>query len=271
MKFDSNRAWKEASAAISGNREVLLALAGVFFVLPSLAFALLVPAPQAQPAATAEQSVALMQAHYAATMPYLLPMMIVQATGTLALLALFTDRRRPTVAEAIKLGALGLLPYVAAQLLLGVAVGLGFGLLGALAALTGIKALVAIVAVLAIVGIVYAMIKTSLTAPVIMVDRTRNPVAALRRSWSLTSGNSLRIGLFYLLLFIVFFIVVTLVMAVTGLVSTLLAGGEAAKVISAVVSSVMGAVMTLYFVAVIAAVHRQLAGPSAERVSATFE
>ena len=37
MKFDSNRAWREASASASANREVLLAVAGVFFLLPGLA------------------------------------------------------------------------------------------------------------------------------------------------------------------------------------------------------------------------------------------
>ena len=37
MKFDSNRAWREASAAASANREVLVAVAGVFFLLPGLA------------------------------------------------------------------------------------------------------------------------------------------------------------------------------------------------------------------------------------------
>ena len=45
MTFDSNRAWKEASGAISANRDVVLALAGVFFLLPGLVSALLLPAP----------------------------------------------------------------------------------------------------------------------------------------------------------------------------------------------------------------------------------
>ena len=49
------------------------------------------------------------------------------------------------------------------------------------------------------------------------------------------------------------------------------AGPEGAKVGSAVVSSVLGAVMTLYFVAVMAAVHRQLAGRSPDVDSATFD
>jgi hypothetical protein len=271
MKFDSNRAWKEASAAITANRDVLLALAGVFFLLPSLAFALLMPTAQAQPGATPEQAMAAMSAYYSSAAPFLIPMTILQAAGTLGLLSLFTDKRRPTVGEAIKLGFVGLLPYIGAQLLLGIAAGLLFGILGGIAAASGVKALVVIVIVAVAIGVAYAMVKTSLAAPVIMVEGARNPIAALRRSWRLTKGNSVRLGLFYLLLAVVSGIVITIVMAVVGVVATLLAGGEPARVIAAILSSALGSVMTLYFVAVIAAAHRQLAGPSPERVSETFE
>lgn len=271
MKFDSNLAWKEASSAIAANREVLLALAGVFFVLPSLAIALLMPTPEPQPGATPQEAVTAMQAYYAAAVPWLLPMTIIQAAGTLGLLSLFTDRRRPTVGEAIKLGFIGLLPYVGAQLLLGIGIGLTFGIAIGIAAATGVGALVAVVVAVGLLGVLYVMVKTSLAAPVIMVEGVRNPVTALTRSWRLTKGNSVRLGLFYLLLFVVFVVVISIVMAIVGLLATLVVGGETAKVISAVISSVLGAAMTLYFVAAIAAAHRQLAGPSAEKVSETFE
>lgn len=271
MRFDSNLAWKEASAAVGANREVLLALAGVFFMLPSLAFALLFPQPDTPSGVTSEQAMAIASEYYASAMPFLLPMAILQGAGTLGLLALFTDRRRPTVGEAIRLGFIGLLPYIGSQLLLGIGIGVVAGILFAIAAATGIKALVAVSIPLLVVAVVYVAVKTSLTAPVIIVEGRRNPVAALKRSWLLTRGNSARLGLFYLLLGIAFVVVMTIIVAVVGVVAALLAGGEGARVVSAVVSSGLGAVMTLYFVAVIAAVHRQLAGPSAEAVSVTFD
>ena len=37
MKFDMNAAWREATGMIAANREVLMIVAGVFFLLPSLA------------------------------------------------------------------------------------------------------------------------------------------------------------------------------------------------------------------------------------------
>lgn len=271
MKFDSNRAWKDASAAVSANREVLLAFAGVFFLLPSLAVALLLPQPEAPAGATPEQAMNIMRAYYASSLPYILPMTIVQAAGTLGLLSLFTDRRRPTVGEAIKLGFVGLLPYIAAQMLIGIAVGVVGGLLMAIGAATGAATLVTVLVVLAAVGLAYVLTKTSLAAPVIMVEGVRNPVTALTRSWMLTKGNSLRLALFYFLLLLVFIVLTAVVMGVIGLITAVVAGGEAGRVVSAVVSSGLGAVMTLYFIAALAAAHRQLAGDSPDRIGATFE
>lgn len=271
MTFDSNLAWKQASASIGANREVLLALAGVFFVLPSLAFALLFQQPQPVAGQSEAKMMAAMQSYYLSALPYLVPMALIQAAGTLAMLTLFTDRSRPTVGEAIRQGALGVLPYIAAQLLLGIGIGLIGGSVLALAAVTGIKALAVIGVAAAVIGAIYAGIKTSLVAPIVAVERERNPITALQRSWRLTKGNSFRIGLFYLLLLLAFVVVTSVVMMILGLVLAAVAGPEGAKVGSAVVSSVLGAVMTLYFVAVMAAVHRQLAGRSPDVDSATFD
>ena len=37
MKFSMSEAWREATAMISANREVLLIVSGIFFFIPSLA------------------------------------------------------------------------------------------------------------------------------------------------------------------------------------------------------------------------------------------
>lgn len=271
MTFDSNRAWKEASAAIVANREVLLALAGVFFVLPSIAFSLFFPQPEPAAGATPEQALAVMREYYLAAAPYFIPIALVQMGGTLAMLTLFTDRSRPTVGEAIKQGFVAVIPYFVAQLILGMGLGLAAVLLLSLAALTGVAAIAVIVGIALAVAAIYVGIKTSLVAPVVAVEHQRNPVAALRRSWALTKGNSVRLALFYLLVAIVFILVVSIAMALVGVVLALLVGGETARIIAAVVSAVLGAVFTLYFVAILASAHRQLAGPSVAAVSATFE
>lgn len=270
MKFDSNLAWKDASSSVATNRDVLLALAGVFFLLPSLAFSLLMPAPQPPAGATPDQIMTITSGYYAKAMPFLLPMTIIQAAGTLGMLALLTDRRRPTVGEAIKLGFQGLLPYIGAQMLTGLAIGLvGMALIGVGAA-TGSTILTAVLVTAVFVAAVYAMVKTSLTAPVIMVEGVRNPITALTKSWHLTKGNSLRIGVFYLLVALVFVIAVGIIMAIIGVIATLILGSAIATIVSTVISSALAAVMTLYFVAIIVAVHRQLSGDAPEVIRNTF-
>lgn len=270
-KFDGNLAWKQASAALAANRELLLALAGVFFLLPSLAFGLFLPQPEPTPGASPDQMMATMQVYYLSVFPYMLGTALIQATGTLAVLTLFTDRTRPTVGQAIKLGLGGLFSYLAAQLLLGIGLGVVGSLVLGVGALTGSQVLVGLLIVALLVGVLYVAVKTSLVAPIVAVERERNPVAALRRSWRLTRGNSVRVALFYLLFLVAFGLIFIVAMALIGIVLALVASGSTATTIATVISSALGAVMTLYFAAILAAVHRQLAGPSAERISAPFE
>jgi hypothetical protein len=256
---------------VAANREVLLALAGVFFLLPSLAFALFFPQPEPTAGMSEQQLLDVTRNYYASAMPYMIPMALIQAAGTLALLTLFTDRSRPTVGEAIKLGLAGLVTYFVAQLLLGIGLGLIGGLLLALGAITGSKLVIALAVVVIVVAAAHIAIRTSLVAPIVAVERERNPVSALKRSWRLTQGNAARIFLFLLLVVLAFVVVVSIVMAIIGIVLALVAGAEIARVVAAVISSALGAVMTLYLVAILAAVHRQLAGPSPEAISAPFE
>jgi hypothetical protein len=271
MRFDSNRAWKEATGAVKASRDVLLALAGVFFMLPGLIVSIIHPQPEPPSGLEGEAAIAFMSQYYAEAAPLLVAVAVIQAIGTLALLTLFTDRTRPTVGEAIRAGAVSLVFYLAAQLLLGLGFALLAGLVLGLLGVTGVTALVAVGVILVVVALVYVMVKTSLTAPVVAVDNVRNPIQAIRRSWDLTKGNSVRLALFYLLLFVAFIIVLGVVMGVLGIVLAVVLGGEGARIGTAVISSALTAIGMLYFVAILAAVHRQLAGPSPEAVSATFE
>lgn len=271
MTFDSNRAWQQATAAIRANREVLFALSGVFFLLPSLAFALLLPQPAA-PAGLDEQAAAgLLMQRYAASVPYMIPVTILQAAGTLALLTLLTDRHRPTVREAIRTGGAGLLTYLASQLLLGLGAGMLGGLALTLAGLTGANALVGAVLLVLLAALLYIAVRTSLSAPAIAVDGVRNPIAALSRSWRLTQGNALRIAVFYALILLAFLIVLSVVMTLSGLLLVLVLPAKLAAIVAAVLSAGLGAGMALTFVAVLAATHAQLSDEPAGTITSAFE
>lgn len=271
MKFDSNLAWKQATSAIAANREVLLAMAGVFFLLPGLIFALFYPMPEPAAGVEGEQALALISNYYTSALPIMIPMTIVQAIGSLAMLTLFTDRTRPTVGDAIRQGVTGLLPYILAQLLLGFAVGVVGAIFLAVVSVTGSTALMAIGVVAVLGAALVALVRASLVAPVVAVEKERNPLHALRRSWELTKGNGLRIGLFYMLVAIAFGVAITVAMALIGVLLVLVAGPETGRDIAAVFSSGMTAIMMLYFISMLAAIHRQLAGPSADAISSTFE
>jgi hypothetical protein len=271
MTFDSNRAWLHATAVLRANREVLIALAGVFFLLPILAFTLFFPQPTPPAGADEAAMLAFASQYYARTMPFALPMGAVQAAGTLGLLTLLTDRTRPTVGQAIRTGFAALLPYLGAQILLGLAAGLAGIVLLTILGLSGSKALISAgLAGLGAAGI-YVWVRMSLSAPVVAVEGVRSPLKALRRSWALTRGNGLRIAVFYALIVVVFMVVMSLTMALTGLLFAALLPANLAVILAAVISATLQAVMALTLVAALAAVHAQLAGDTPERISATFD
>jgi hypothetical protein len=270
MKLDNSAAWKEAMASLSANREVMAAIGGVFFLLPSLALGLFVAQPEPKPNITPEQAMKLMTDFYAAAAPFLILMVLLQAVGMLAILTLCTDTTRPTVGEAIKRGIAGFLPYVGSSLIMGLGVSVAGGLVG-IASAAGLAAVAGLLVIVLIVAIAFAAIRFSLAAPVVAVERLRNPFNVLTRSWALTRGNAGRIAWLMFLIFIVFMVIVMAVSAVSGVFSALLLGAGAAKTIEAVVSSFMSAGFTVVFTALLAAIHRQLSGNTPGAIATTFD
>lgn len=263
MRFDSNRAWQEATALVSANRDVLWALAGVFLVLPSFAVGILAPPPEPPAGIDRDGLMAMLSNYYDSAWPWLLGMAVCQVIGTLAMLALYTDRTRPTVAEALKLALRGALPVILAQLLAGMGFVLAALIPIMLVALTGVQALATVVVAACLVALVYVMVRISLIAPVVMVEGERNPIAALRRSWDLTRGNAGRLTLFYALLLVGFGIVILLVGGLADLLLRLVLGMELGTALGTLVSAALQAVMAIFLMAVYAATHRQLARPEA--------
>lgn len=261
MRFDSNRAWQEATALISANRDVLWALAGVFLVLPSFAVGVLAPPPQPPAGADRDALMALLTNYYNSAWPWLLGMAVCQVIGTLAMLALYTDRTRPTVAEALQLALRGALPVILAQILAGMAFALVAMILITIAAMTGLQVFATLIVALCLAALIYLMVRISLVAPVVMVDGERNPIAALKRSWALTRDNAGRLLLFYALLLIGFGIVILLVGGLADLLLRLVLGVELGTALGTLVSAALQAVMAIFFMAVYAATHRQLARP----------
>jgi len=199
----------------------------------------------------------------------LLIVSLLSAVGMLGLLALLTDRRRPTVAEALATGIKCLLPYFGAQILAGFAVGAIVVVPLAAGAAAGVGAGV-LVGLVALVAAVYVMTKLSLTVPVLVIEGVMNPVRALARSWTLTKGNSFRLFMFYLLLIVTFVVIVTVV----GLVATVagvLGGEEVSTFVNALINSAANMIGLTIYLAVQASAHRQLSGGTPQALGETFE
>ena len=274
------KAWSDATSLISGNRDTVFAVAGLFFFLPYLAMALIAPEalspaptqapPGTDPQVVIDQAVAALTQQYADNWPYFLIAFFAQIIGTLSLLALLTDIGRPTVGEALQRGLISIPSYLAAQIL------------GALAGIIVVVVPLAIVgqfappaaavllALLLAVVAVYIYVKLALVSPVIAIESELNPIKAMRQSWALTKGNSIRIFAFLMLLLIAVGVVAVLVTLILGTVFAAFSPAIAG-IGNGIVTAIVNAVVGVIFIAVLASIHRQLAGPSNEATAETFE
>jgi hypothetical protein len=293
MKFSMSTAWNDAMARLSGNREVLAVVAGVFFLLPALVLAVLFADEQAQAMQMMQQ---MMQGQLADSDPAALEgfggggfvavsliALFVQLIGYLALLALMDDGRRPTVGEAIGAAFKGLLPLIGTVILfiigyfiIALVAGLVGGLLiGGLGAATGSTALVALLSVLFFAGlfvlVCWIMVRLSMTLAEIILGDTMNPIRAFAGSWRLTKGNSLRLFLFYFLLTLVYLVLYMVIFGLVFGVISLALPATASGLVLGLVSGLIGAAFGVIWTAVMAAVYRQLSGPSAGAIGQTFE
>lgn len=261
MKFDYDKAWRETMSLLKANAGLLAVIAGVFFFLPYVALMVGLPGinaiVQPDPAASPDAMMGAMMDFYRTWWWLLLIVAILQGIGMLAMLALLRRRANPTVGEALTTGAKAVIPYICAQLLASFAIAALVLLLVGGVSLTGSTALMVLAGIAAFVLVLYAFTKLSMVAPVIAIDETLNPIAALRQSWALTKGNSVRLFFFYALILVAFAIAGAVLSAVLNL-GFALSGEQVALFGAAVVSATLNAALVLLFVGVLAAVHSQL-------------
>lgn len=269
--FDSNLAWSDATSLVRANRDLLLALAGVFLIVPAFAVAMLLPPPQPGEGVTMDALLTIMLDYYRSNIVIFIAMALFQMTGSLTILALFADARRPTVGEAIRQGFNYTPTAIAAQLILAMAIGtmvLLPVLLGGAAKSPGFTAL----GVIAALGLgLWAIIRLSLVTPAIIVDRLANPIRAIERSWRLTEGNALRLLAFFVLVLIGFVVIMLVAEGAIVLLLTLLLSAKTTELITTLVAVMLQSAMSVYFIAISAACHRQLAGDSTQSMVDKFE
>lgn len=100
MNLRFGTVFADAGAMWRANREVLLAVIGVFVFLPVFAFNLFVPMPDLANVKE-EDFLRVVGDWYVASAPWLVPTLVAQFFGSATVLALLLDAARPTVGEAI--------------------------------------------------------------------------------------------------------------------------------------------------------------------------
>ncbi len=282
MRFDSNQAWSEAVARVRSNREVLFALAGVFFLLPSLLSSVFLADIQEKMIALAQDSEALealVGANMGTILGFGLGGMLVQFVGYLACAVILGVGGRPSVGEALAI-ALRALPtllgatllYAFGLLLAGFVLGLPVGL-GSLVGGSAGASLGALVMVVALILVaVWSSVAFSLLIPVIVCEGQASPLAALKRSWQLTRGNGPRLLGFYALLMVAYVAISLVVSLLVVTPLTLVLGtGHAATFVAGLLAGLVGAIANVLLIAVLTRIHAQLAGNTPERDAGIFE
>lgn len=255
-RFDSTAAWQSATRMVAANRDVLAAIAGVFFLLPMLAAAVFRPRVQLGEHMDQQQMADALGRYLADAMPLMLLLSLPMLVGTLTMLVVMLDPARPTVGAAIRKGLAALPSYLAAQFLSGMMLSLIWTALMLVLAL----ALPAPLAVLASLAALAApMARLVLIGPDIAVGGTRNPLAAIARSVRMTRGSVLGIVLYFVPAIALFLVVYGLVMMVAGVVLVSTTGGEAQQMLGEGLVAVLFTAAYTYLAAMTASTWRQLA------------
>lgn len=258
------KAWDEAKAALGANRKLIVPVALGLVLLPAVIVSMVEPrvAPGEQPPPGAWMLVAL-------------AMVIVMLIGELAIVVM-VNGWRGSVGEAIGkaarrtptfiLAALSLLlPIILVVSVLLAVAGVGTGGTGQIdwANFSAMGWLVLLLCLLVLIAISIRLLP--LLAVVACEDV--GPIAALKRSFALTSGHFWRLLGFLLLLMLAFLIVAATVGAVIGGLVTLALGQPEPWSLSLLLIALAGGLVQAGFVmvytAMLARIYAQLAAPIA--------
>jgi hypothetical protein len=229
MRLNIAAACQEASHIWKRDRDVIAAVAGVFFFLPNLALGLFMqvsPIPVGGGGQDDQALVASMQSFLMDNAPLLLFQMFAELVGVAVLLALLLDPARPTVGEALRIVARRLPVLVAATMLINIA------LVGGIA--------------LFIVPGLYVIGRAALVLPVLVGEPERRFGDAIGRAIELTRGRVIQLLSLWALIFVGAYFVQTLLQSLARVAS---AGGTnpfTAGIIAVATSAVSMATLIAY-------------------------
>lgn len=237
MKFSYSAIWEDAVRMLKSHGSVLLALAGVFFLLPALLTGYLLPTPTGSQA----DPIGAMAGYYRENWLWLIIGGVVNSVGAVAIYLLLFDRKGGTVGSAIG-AALPIVPlYFLMSMLVSMAVGIGL--------------------VLLIVPGVYLLGRLVNSGAVMVAERRMNPFDAIGGSWRLTRGKGWSVAGLVLLVAIAGTVLSFAVTAVLGSVFLLVGGRDGVGgLLVLILSSALSAALYTILIVLLAAIYRRLSG-----------
>ena len=275
MNFDMNEIWSRAVELVKENFQLLAIVSAVFLLLPSVTIYLLLPSMQtlADPAADPDVVAAQLQANLGPIITFGVISMLVQFAGYGAMIALMSGKR-PTVGEAITTGVKITLSTLAVFIIFMLLYFIGamiaivpFSLLGAA---IGSPALAVIGVLPALLVTVFVAGRMSMSMPVMVLEKTLNPITAVMRSFKLTHRRQWLIMIFWAVLGLCYIVIALLVSGVFGVVAALAGSGTVSALILGITNGLMGMVIGMLMCGIGVAMHGQLSGTDGETIESVF-
>lgn len=276
MNFDMGTTWSRAMDLVRDNFQLLAVIAGIFLLLPTLAAYMLIPDIQTMMDPTADPDVvaAQMQEIIGPLILVGLVAMVFQFAGYAAMVALMGETR-PTVGEALKTGfkatpslfgvlVVFMITYVLAAIVVAIPIGV-------IANLAGLPALSILAVLLVFAVVVYLLARMSMSMPVLVLEDTLNPLRAVARSFALTGPKQWAILLFWGVLFFAYMVVALLLTGVFGVIAAMAGSGAIATLILGLANGAIGMIVGMVVCGLAVAMYGQLAGPSEDDITETFE
>lgn len=232
-----------ADAAIlwRAERDLVVRIAGVFYLLPFLALALLASGLEIPQGTTPEQAFEAFSAYYRANLAWVFALSAALEFGTLALLNLYLQRGF-TVRETLQASALRLMPFF----LLGYAN----------------SAMIQLAATLFIIPGLYVFGRTWMMGTAYVAEPERGLLGAIERGFRLSAGNGWRLALLGMGTILVTGAATLALLIVTQLLVALFGGAEWAQALFLLPVMAAAAAAHTAFTLIRIAAYRRLAGSS---------
>lgn len=241
MRLLLGSALADAAALWRSERDLVIRVAGVFYLLPILALGMLASGIALPEQATQEQVREAVSAFYRANLVWLLAGSIVLEFGTLALLNLFLQRGL-TLRETLQGSALRLLPFVLLGFANGAAMQLGFALF--------------------VVPGLYVFGRTWMMGAAYAAEPERGLLGAVERGFRLSSGNGWRLALLGFGVVLIAGAATFALLIVSQMLVALAGGAQWAQALFLLPVAAAGSAAYAAFTLVRIAAYRRLAGSS---------